>query len=321
MANINVLACAGTSGGNTGVFNCDFTPGPDTGVILIPAGTRYSRAQYLAMNTTLIAGTKNNNAALRIYPIQDAYNFTDKTGEPVMQNYENGKSKKVRDGAYGYMLTYESALNFYKQIKKLDNSATNFDLLFIDKANNAIVGVEYKQANAPSNFGGFNLSQLEVSSYKRTTHSTTGNFDLTYVLSDNAQFDKNAAAIVFDAASGFLVSELEGLQTVEINPIVAMTNAGVISVSLRSGGTDLSTVYNAALVLPGTWIVEQDNGTAITVSAVAPVAGGYQLTLLTAQLPAVGQNVNISLGTPSQLSAAFAGGNFDGSQKLVIVRP
>lgn len=320
MASIDIMVCSGVIGSNTGQPTCDFTPGVNTGVILIPAGRVFTPAEILTLDVVLQNGTRDADPYKRFYPLQNAIDFTDNTAEASTEQYANGVTKKIRDGFYSYGLKFESGLKFFQNVKDFDNLANRFDILYVDPSNNAIIGRKVTAPNAVNTFGGFKLSQLDVSNFKLPTHTTSASFMLNFTLANNRQFNSLGAAIAFDES--FNVSDLAGLVTIELRIITPMTNPGVVVVGAMAGAADLGGVYATQLAVTSLWTAKVTaTGATIPITAATSSTGGWSLTLTTGSLPAVGQALTIELASNTALATALSTAIFDKGVPLTIIRP
>jgi hypothetical protein len=319
MPQMDIIVCAGVTGSNTGQPTCDFTPGVNTGVLLTPAGREYTPQELATLYTVLTNGTRDNDPNKRIYPLQNAIDFEDKTGEESNETYANGTVKKIRDGYYAYGLKFESGLKFFQNVKDFDNLSSRFDILYIDTTNNAIIGRKIVKQNAVNTLGGFKLSQLNVSNYKLPTHTTSASFMLSYTLKDNRQFNSLGAAVVFDESDN--VADLQGLITIDLRIITPMTTGGVVVIGANAGASDLGSVYSTNLAATAAWSAKKVDGTPIPITGAVASGGGWQLTLTTGSLPPIGEALTVGLSTNTALSAALTTNAFDKGNSLTIIRP
>src|SRR5579872_26496 len=141
-ASLNTVSCV--SGAiNTNMGSCTFDPKNFVGGFLCPAGYVIPATAFAspsALKTQLINDMQNDNKALRIYPLNNFFNFKDSSEKAVEQKFDYGQVQTVRDGIYDWSFEFRlGGLNLSNALRAYNGYAWSF--LFVD-SKNQLVGTQ-----------------------------------------------------------------------------------------------------------------------------------------------------------------------------------
>jgi len=305
---MNILNC-GNAVQNTGLPTCVFNPSNFAGAVLIPKGTTYTPAQLLAFKTVLADAIANDTLAERIFPIKTFEGLEDKSSEGVMEDTKYGGKRKVRDGKYAWYFTYTNgATSLHKSLKSFDKQQDAYDVLFIDKVNNGLVGVT-SGTNATL-FGGFDLELLDIPNFKINDGSTGTQYSIGFNIEDSDEVNLYIAIVQFES-SWSVLRNLSGLKNIEVGIYDALgaTTAGLVSLKLTNGGTDLADYFSTELADVALYgVTNTSTGQVIALTSMTYTAATKTFDLLIddgdVNYPAVGGLVTITIGTITDLVTA-----------------
>lgn len=305
---MNVLAC-GTAVQNTGLPTCVFNPSNFAGAVLIPKGTTYTATDLLTFKTVLADAIANDNLAERIFPIKTFEGLEDKSTEGVMEETKYGGKKKVRDGKYAWYFSYTNgATSLHKALKSFDNQQDAYDVMFIDRVNNGLVGVT--SGEYATLFGGFDLELLDIPNLKINDGSTGTTYSIGFNLENSDEVNLYIAIVQFES-SWSVLRNLSGLKNIEIGIFEGLGagTAGTIKFKLTNGGTDLADYYSTELATSSLYTATNTTtGLAVTVTSVTYVAATKTFNVLLSAVdpdyPAVDGLITINIGDVSDLITA-----------------
>jgi hypothetical protein len=310
MSNIqmNILSC-GNAVLNTGLPTCFFNPSNFAGAVLIPAGTTFTASELITFKTVLAAGIANDNLAERFFPIKTFEGLEDKSSEGVMEDTKYGGKRKVRDGKYAWYFDYTNGgTSLMKSLKSFDNQQDAYDVLFIDRVNNGLVGVT--TGTDASLFGGFTLELLDVPNLKINDGSTSTKYSIGFNLENSDEVNMYITIVQFES-SWSVLRNLSGLKNIEIGVYEGLGDgtAGTIKFKLTNGGTDLADYYSTELATASLYTATNTaTGLGITVTSVTyvPATKTFDVLLAAADpdYPAVGGLATITIGEVSDLVTA-----------------
>jgi hypothetical protein len=315
---MNIYSCAAATS-NTGFSSCNYSPGLIEGAILIPRGKEYTPTEVAAMLTTLQADLIDDVKLDRIQVIKTFIGMEDKSSEGVYETTGYGGNRKIRNGKYQWQFEYsKGALCLHKKLSTLDNKQELYDVIFVDTAENCLLGVK-----KGDNFGGFNIELIDVPNFKINTGTTDSKYYIQFQLQDPRQMNLYAATVVFDASVN-LLDELTSLQDTSIEVVTAMSSGGiVIRLKDSCGGANVGEVYADELQFTNLWDLTRDStGNTITTSSVGiynPVANTLQLDFNTGDPDfSAGQTATLTFGTVAQMIANGIEGYAESSIQVTL---
>lgn len=302
MADLNKLNCL-TSLGNTGFGSCVLDFKNIVGAIRLPKGAELDIADIKA---SLIAAVRNNNKALRAFPFFNLISTVDSTEEIVIQTFQTGAKKVVREGFNDWKFQYvDGGLTLHKQLRTFNYQTADF--LFVDAENKimCLPGSTVTKIKGIPVTGGF----FHALPWKLNDGSKVAEYMVQFTMP--VKYTNDLVAFVkadFDVPSTVL-----GLQDVKVTGVGAVTS-GVYNMNVEtcSVGTNLGDLYPTELASSSLWTAKNTaTGASITISGVSYDAANkkFVVTLATTAppYPATG-TVSINLADPSTLSAAGVDG-------------
>lgn len=266
---MNIFSCAASTS-NTGFSSCNYSPGLIEAAILVPRGKEYTPSEVSAMLTTLQADLIDDVQLDRVQIIKTFIGMEDKSSEGVYETTGYGGNRKIRNGKYQWQFEYsKGALCLHKKLSTLDNKQELYDVIFVDTAENCLLGVK-----KGVNFGGFNIELIDIPNFKMNTGASDSKYYIQFQLQDPRQMNLYAATVVFDASVN-LLDELNSLQDTSIELITAMDNTGQIVVTVKDscGGAYLGDTFDTEIMDTDNWdLIRDSTGNAITLTG---VVGSY----------------------------------------------
>lgn len=289
-----------TNGANTGFDNCGLDMKAICGMEILYPGTTFSLAD-IATEASFLTALKTKSIAAfgtRMYPLTDLVITNDGTEASVIQTYNNGAKRKVRNGAFD--MTFDILKGGKCLIDRLmaGFDGKDWDVLLYDETGQMLI-----VKNSDGTISGLSLNLFDVLIPKlndgtKTTQNavhinTSGeNFIATQI------YKFTGGLGVIKAIKGLINVGLAGTRTLGV---------GSITGKIGCGKADLYATYGALLAVVGAWVVKDAvSGNLITITSVAVNANisGYTVTLDTSDPDYVAGDAQLySLAAPSVLAA------------------
>jgi len=180
--------------------------------------------------------------------------------------------------------------------------------MVIDKVNNGLVGVT-SGTNATL-FGGFDLELLDIPNFKINDGSTGTQYSIGFNIEDSDEVNLYIAIVQFES-SWSVLRNLSGLKNIEVGIYDALgaTTAGLVSLKLTNGGTDLADYFSTELADVALYgVTNTSTGQVIALTSMTYTAATKTFDLLIddgdVNYPAVGGLVTITIGTITDLVTA-----------------
>lgn len=290
--------CA-TTGANTGFDNCGLDMQAICGMFILQPGTTFSLLEISTEANFLLAIKSKSIASTgRLYPLTDLVISNDGTEASVVQTYNNGAKRKVRNGAFD--LTFDLLKGGKCLIDRLMQGfdGRDWDVLLYDVAGQMLV-----VKNTDGTLSGLSLNLFDVLTSK-LNDGTKSTQNAVHINADGGKF---SATQIFKFTTGLnSILSIKGLMNVSLAG-TRTTNVGSITGKIGCGKTDLYATWGAALAVAGAWVVKDAvSGNLLTITSVAVNAniGGYTITLDTSDPDYVAGDAQIySLAAPTALVA------------------
>lgn len=274
---VGILDCT-TGVLNTGATKCPFVPKNFEGVIALPAGTTFSKAQILDFQNTLTGLIENDSAASRAYPIQRFDGMESLSTEATYRERPYGERYKNRDGKYGFKFMYtEGGMGLHAKIKSFEGKHDQYDFLFVDRKNRGFMG----WTSDGVNFKGYTMSMIDAYNVLFDNGTDGTEFAIGLMLDDPDQINLHARLLQMPVGVD-VIRDFKGLYDIE--PIVysgTVSSSGVIDLRFSIGGgtTDLYADYGSIIDTASLWTAKnKETGAAITITTVSSaVANGVGL--------------------------------------------
>jgi hypothetical protein len=318
MATLNKLTDSSTIG-NTGVGGLFFDPKIIIGAFLCP---KNYELDISSVQANLIAATHHVSKKLRMYPIYDLLTPKDSTEQKVVQNFNTGAKKVVREGYNDWMFQYvQGGLTLLQELRKFNGSL--YDFIFLDDKGRliGIAGSTATKLRAVPCDGGY----FWADPWKSNDGSKVAEFNIQFVFKTIYLTDQ----IAFVEAGFDVPTTIYGLQDVVLTAITGGT-AGTYKVTAKTPvGINLAELYPtifAGAGGPANWLVKNFlTSAAITVTGITigtDTNGDpcFVFVLDTADLdyPGAGEFLTFNLNVPATLQAAGADGyESTGAAKIV----
>jgi|SRR5579862_6662185 len=307
MASVNTVSCV--SGAiNTNMGSCSFDPKNFVGAFLCPAGyvipaTAFASAG--ALQTQLQNDMRNDNKALRIYPIGNFFGFKDGSEKPVEEKFDYGPVQTVRDGISDWQFRFRlGALNLSNALRSYNGSAWSF--MFID-SKNQLVGTQAVDSLGNNTIGSINPIEFYQDPFIPNDGKKTSEYWSKFRFL--AKYVNDLVSYVTNAAFDF-VATIVGLITVNLTGVETST-AGTYKITPTTfpGGVGLGSIYGTVLNSSALWTaVNTTTGATIPITGVVLDADGisFDLALNTTSppYPAVSGKITFNLVGPTELAAA-----------------
>lgn len=316
MAELNKLTDL-TTIGNTGVGGLFFDPKIIVGAFLCPKGYEID---VVDLQTNLIAATHNASKKARIYPIYDFLSPKDSTEEKIIQQFNTGAKKPVREGFNDWGFQYvQGGLSLLQELRNFNGSL--YDFIFLDSENRliGIQGSAVTKLRAVPSDGGF----FWANPWKSNDGTKVAEYMLQFVF--HVRYLNDLVAFV---ETGFDVqSTIYGLQDV-ILKVETGGVAGTYKVTAKTKvGENLAEKYPTILNNINKWIckeVSTGNGIAMTGVTIGQNAAGEDCFVIVADTadpdyPGAGEKISFDLVAPATLQTAGVDGyETTGAAEMVI---
>ena len=273
------FSCISDNCANTGMSTCTFKPGYTGGVILVPKGKVFTKAEIQAIVATFQAAASADSPANRIIPIKTFTTVEAADSEAV---YETAGSSTffIKDGQLGINARLDESENHWKKCRKYNNKQDSYDAIIIDTTNNSFQGVK-----VAGGWKGYTLSQIAVPQPKLATNTTGFSYMFKIVFKYIAEFE-NSAHIQLENNINVL-DVVNGLIDFQFVETVAITSGGVYKAKIMAAGQDLADLYATELADPAAFVATIDaSGVDVTIASVSYAAAtGFTFTFT---LPLVG---------------------------------
>lgn len=253
---------------NTGLVKDFLKPGFIHEIVLIQKDKQFTRTEMESAYSTFTSLINNNTDSLRAYPIGNFVAMDNKSSEAVITTSGIGTSTFVRDGKYHLVFEYEKGgLNFHNMLRRFHNQQDSFDLVILDKDNNAMLGTQPVLNTSNFVFQGYKLDLIYVPQMDWNDASNGAKFRIGFVFSDVEEMNERLAYKVVPSTQPVL--SLRGLKNLEFPyqpPYQALTSSvAKLRVTTGFGATDLYDLYAAALVaLTANWSFRDAANNALT---------------------------------------------------------
>lgn len=302
---------------NTGTLQRAFEQGSIQELILIPKGKKFTQTEVGSLYATLSAGIIAAADANRFYPIGDFIGMEDKSSEETITTTDVGGFRFGKDGKFHWVFKwYKGGMNYDQMLRKAFHLAQdNYDVLFVDKDANAIVGVKPLANTSSFTLQGFSMDLLYMRMPKINdfTKATEHSFGIS--LADTDEYIERMAYFVVPQSQPIM--GLRGLRNLEFNvdpfPYQVITSSvAKVRLTTDGGAVDLYDTYSAALValsanftfsadVGGTTLVCTVSAEAATKTMVFTFSGAAYTALAT------GAVINCSTPTIAQMTATIPG--------------
>jgi len=286
---------------NTGQPYCGLEPGIAAYLVFVPKGTIIPAAQLTdadTFNTYVQGRLENNTAALRWHKTPLIGNLDDKTGDPATQTLDN---IEFTTQFKPYNLTYQflpGTKCVHSKWKRFNQQQNLWDMFIVDNNGNW-----WGRTGGTNEMGAYSLTQLTVGDFMQAKPDSIAVYKMYLVLASNIQL--NANFVIFPAASD--MSTMLGLLDVTLyHNADNTTNTSThyyVSGTMGCGAQSIGVKYGSTLAVAGAWVIRNiTDGLNVTPSAVAydSVKDEYDFTV---SAQTTGDDMSISLGTPSALLA------------------
>lgn len=300
---LNTLDCA-KAFANTGVGECDLIPSNIVGMFIVPPSFKIGKDADIL--ETLREAAEADNQADRIFPVHNFVGVDDNTGDLNEETLGYGGVAVLSEGKYD--LTFRigtGGLCLQKRLRRYN--VTKPRVLLID-ANGMIFGQMTGQdlTGIPLELFFARALQISDGNSASTAFRVRIMFDPKY-LNDNFGF-------INSSASGFMPSEIVGLQDLTIRDAGSSSSALKVTVQTGCGTENALDVFATELSDDSLWdVTNADNGSPVTLSSVSIAAGVATLTI-TGGAP----RVKVNLVPISQLVAAGVVG-YEGQAAIITV--
>lgn len=279
---------------------------------MTPKGYVMTAAQLLVLQATLIAGARNTNKALRLFPIKGFEAINDASEGLQVQTMGYGPKHPVREGFNDWTFNYTvGGVKRHQSLRKFNGDGNDF--LFWDDQNTiwGTSGLDNTGAaglKAIPSDGGF----FWAHPWKANTGSEVTGYTLQFVF--NPYFVND---MVEFATAGFdIATTVNGLVDVLVTSPSANATSGSYNLMAVTAGakTNLASIYGTELGVIGAWsAINTQTGLAIAILTATYGAnvggagiGGWVLALdkTDANYPATaGFKITFALASPTALAA------------------
>lgn len=304
---LNAIYC-GKDVKNTGLVKCFYDPANIEGLLLVPKGTSFSKADVIAWNTTLTALLNNNVKESRGFIVKRFEGVENKSTDASYSETPYGDRKKSKQGKYAWRWQYSnSGLAMHTKLSSFDGAQDMFDAFLIDAKNNTFIGY----STDGSSFKGFSLDLIDIPNVEFNTGTENTKYFFEIGLEDSVQLNKFAAIIKVEDATS-VISDFNSLIDMEMVVDTAMTAGGLVKLKFKSGNgaSNLYDLYSAALSTTSLYTATNaSTGGGITVTSVTASAGtktlDVQLNAADPDYPATaGGLITITFGDVTAMVAA-----------------
>lgn len=307
---------------NTGPMSVFYELGTIYKVIFIPKGKMFTNTEMLTPFATLDALCKNNNPALRAYPIGDFIEFSDKSVAEVTATTGYGYMQYITDGKPVWEFIWDQGgMSFEKVMKSFQGLQNSYDLLVIDRDANVILGTD--PATATYALKGFSLEMIYSTLVKANDGKAKTRHSTVIALKDAKELVERHVAIQLDPTQ-YPVYNLQGLYNLELSlvPSSFTTTTAKIKITTSDKHVDLYDLYAAALVTATSSIwsaVTDSTGATLPISSIAANAATKSMLFTFNTSTSAGATVTLTAPTVSALTAAGLTGFAGSSLQITAV--
>lgn len=295
-----------TSGGNTGLPQCDVKMETPVGVLFVPRNAVIAATEGDDLLKFIQDKTKENSSLLRWFPILGIEQITDSSEEPVTGNLAStGYSEKLRDGASIYMFEYPARLCKAKALKQFDqwNGGVYFitsDFKLWGKMQKDGSLVPYTPSSVAVYGGGFGDGQNIITSKLQINMGPQG------------KFIEQSGFFGFDSEDD--IDTITGLQTIILAPTGTANQYQVLTKCDRMNLYDL---YNTELANGTAWKATlASTGADVILSGVTANAGDKSFTVAFGAAPT--ESYYLSLADVSALETEGIVGYESEKLKIIV---
>lgn len=255
---INALQCA-TSLKNTGVCDCYFDPKLIVGEIKIPKSRVLTQAELNDIQATLedLAQDVKTN---RIFPVHGFVAITDGSEEPTFQTFGYGSQVPVREGKYIWTFQFvNGGVQMSNNLRSFNGSGSKYASIFYD-SENTLIGTKKTDANGDDGLGGIPQEGGYPYTYpwKANDGTNVTSYRTQYVFQPS--YINEAIAFVRIPKTSYLLTELAGLQNVELSIVETNDTDDEVTIKARSCGEDLYDDFADELEEATAWIGTDADG-------------------------------------------------------------
>ena len=268
------------------------------GLIGVKPGTLIDGTALADLKTFFTNLAVNNNAYNRCYRLGPITGWEEANGDTKSESLPNGLTKYIADGKPTYTIRFDGKGFDYQRIIRSFKNAQRFLEWFVVHETGEIGGVRVINADGSYHMKGIKFFQLYAAARKFAT-SSNGEVPMLMATLDNVkQVNEDYAYIdtdfdVMEATAGVVDVHLEATNSTSTK----------WNVKCLAGYTkqDLSAMFPTELAATTAFVVKNVTaGTTLTVSAVAPKTGYFEITLSAA--PTTGDKLTIQLASVSVLA-------------------
>jgi len=294
------ISICGTVGGNTGEIQCDIFRGLPKQLIL--GGATFTSSDWTTIAVFEAAFKAKlklaKGSSSKLFPTPAIVGAADKTTAAKTATLGYGTPVKLLDSLWGAEFDVLAGTTLEKELKKFDGQLLSAFILddqgriWGKYVNGVFSGVQY-------------LVTMEAAGFKDGQNAKVTKISVSIL--DSSDFITNAMCIDTNLST----SSLTGLVDVVLTESSAHT-ANVFHIDANVLTTDLltkismKTLFGALLANVARWSVVDAAGAAVTITSVAQVGTGYDLTMDSTAYAALatGGKWYVSLAAPSVLDAA-----------------
>ncbi|CAL7961485.1 hypothetical protein GAMM_230006 [Gammaproteobacteria bacterium] len=285
---------------NVGVPPCDLKKKKMKGVIFADAGVAFTGAD-IASKAAFIQAVKDKCTAARgsrVYPIWDLLNFVDNTGEPGTGSIGNLTTATiiVNDAIPAFRYGYNGTEARHKRIAQI--SGASLDVFFVDEG-----WTVYGTDDGAGGFKGFNVLQAYADTSKFPVADAVDQYSLRITLGSISEYRDNSLYVVADST----LSTAFGLVNINLSKFSQVAN--VFKTYIKAdGGTDLYTLYGAALAALTWTATNLQTNAAFTITSVATdgANGVLVITFDSTAFTALASGDRLQLNMPTTAAMAAA---------------
>lgn len=295
---LNKIFC-GSDVKNTGVCDCYLDPKLITGAILVPIKRVFTAAE-LADDAIATTFTDLTLAArtLRGYPFVVFNGVTDNQEDPTIFTSGYGSPEPVREGSYNWIFNFrKGGINLSNALRSFNGLIGKYGVIFIDNTN-LLIGTTRKDANGEDGLGAISLETLYTYPWKLADGTNPAQYRTQFAfrpeyINDNIAYGKVDTSVL-------MLSELIGLETIQLTAATFNGTTGAITGVTDCGSTDLYDLYADELANEEAWTgLAADDGAVLVPTSVTKNAGLKGWTVTFAE--AVSE---VNLAAPAVLAVA-----------------
>ena len=293
--------------GNTGMSTCPYNIKNIIGFMLVPTGTVVTPTQVSSWKSTVDAGTANNSATARWFPISKFEDVEEKGEDAIETKTGYGINKFVRSGKYGWRFMYSNgAMDLHSELSKFNGQQDRYDVFLMDGRNNCFIGT----ASGTSNVKGFSLDTLYAPNFKLNTGGADTIYSIEIGLEDESEMNLNWRLITSPVEYPIATTYV-GLKPVRLEVVVAPgAAADTAEIRVWCGAANVWDTYSSQINATAVWSITIGStttaATAVSIINAQATNKSFLITFGTA-IASAGLEAVISFGTVTALNSAAAG--------------